>query len=168
MVECFDVFFQLCVGLDIVWLNVVLKYLFDYDLVDIVFLNERVNGLDEFVKSFEFYMMEYVEKYIGVDKDILIKVVWMIYEVGSVCVLWVMGVIQYIGGSDMSMVIFNLFFVIGNYGKFGVGLYLFWGYNNVQGVSDFGSMFDSFFGYEKVMDEKVCKKYEQGWGIDLL
>lgn len=77
----------------------------------------------------------------------------MIGQVDSVCVLWVMGVIQYIGGSDISMVIFNLLFVIGNYGKLGVGFYLLCGYNNVQGVSDFGSMFDRLLGYEKVMDE---------------
>lgn len=34
MVECFDLFVQLCVGLDIVWLNVIVKYLIENGKVD--------------------------------------------------------------------------------------------------------------------------------------
>jgi formate dehydrogenase major subunit len=91
----------------------------------------------------------------------------MIHEAGSVCALWAMGVTQHIGGSDTSTAISNLLLVTGNYGKPGAGSYPLRGHNNVQGASDFGSMPDSFPGYEKVTDEKARKKYEQGWGTDL-
>lgn len=74
MAERSDVFFQPRAGSDIVWLNAVSKYLLDHDLADTAFLKERVNGLDEFVKSLEPYTMEYAEKHTGVDKDTLIKV----------------------------------------------------------------------------------------------
>ncbi len=47
--------------------------------------------------------------------------------------------------------------VTGNYGKPGAGSYPLRGHNNVQGASDFGSMPDSFPGYEKVTDEKARK-----------
>ncbi|WP_146738248.1 molybdopterin-dependent oxidoreductase, partial [Bacillus tropicus] len=78
-----------------------------------------------------------------------------------------MGVTQHIGGSDTSTAISNMLLVTGNYGKPGAGSYPLRGHNNVQGASDFGSMPDSFPGYEKVTDEKARKKYEQGWGTDL-
>lgn len=167
MAERSDVFFQPRAGSDIVWLNAVSKYLLDHDLADTAFLKERVNGLDEFVKSLEPYTMEYAEKHTGVDKDTLIKVARMIHEAGSVCALWAMGVTQHIGGSDTSTAISNMLLVTGNYGKPGAGSYPLRGHNNVQGASDFGSMPDSFPGYEKVTDEKARKKYEQGWGTDL-
>ena len=47
------------------------------------------------------------------------------------------------------------------------GRYPLRGHNNVQGASDFGSMPDSFPGYQKVEDPEICRKFEQKWGTPL-
>jgi formate dehydrogenase major subunit len=49
----------------------------------------------------------------------------------------------------------------------GAGAYPLRGHNNVQGASDFGSMPDSYPGYQKVADDAVRTKFEAGWGVKL-
>lgn len=167
MAERADLFIQPKSGTDLVWLSAVTKYIVDQGWADEAFLMNRVNGLDEYVKSLDKYTMDYAEQVTGLPKETMIQVAKAIHESPTTSVLWAMGVTQHLGGSDTSTAISNLLLITGNYGKPGAGSYPLRGHNNVQGASDFGSMPDRFPGYEKVADDAVRAKYEKGWGVTI-
>ncbi|PRO65622.1 formate dehydrogenase subunit alpha [Alkalicoccus urumqiensis] len=167
MADRSDVFIQPKQGSDLVWLSAVTKYIVDNGLHDDSFLNDRVNGLQEYVDSLDKFTMAYAAEKTSISEDELKKVAHMIAEADTVCSLWAMGVTQHSGGSDTSTAISNLMLITGNYGKPGAGTYPLRGHNNVQGASDFGSMPNKYPGYEDVTDDDVRKRYEEAWGTPL-
>lgn len=152
---------------DLVWLSAITKYILDQGWADKDFINEQVNGYDEYYRSLEEYTLEHAEQVTGVSKDDLVQIAEMIHESNSLAVLWAMGVTQQVGGSDTSTAISNLLLITGNYGRPGTGSYPLRGHNNVQGASDFGSMPDRLPAYEKVADSKVRAKYSKAWGTEI-
>lgn len=167
MAERSDLFIRPSSGTDLVWLSAVTKYIIDQGWADESFLKDRVNGLDDYIKSLEKFTLQYTEEVTGIAEEELIKIATMIHQSNSTVALWAMGVTQHSGGSDTSTAISNLLLVTGNYGKPGTGAYPLRGHNNVQGASDFGSMPNMMPGYEEVTDEKVREKYEKAWGSPL-
>jgi formate dehydrogenase major subunit len=167
MAERSDLFVRPRAGTDMVWLSAITKYIIDQGWADEKFLQEKVNGLEEFVLNLEKYTLEFAEETTGISTDNLIKMAEMIHEAKSVSALWAMGVTQHLGGSDTSTAISNLLLVTGNYAKPGAGAYPLRGHNNVQGAGDFGSSPDNLPGYQKVSDPDVRKKFENAWGVRL-
>lgn len=154
-------------GTDLVWLAAVTKYILDQGWEDREFLQQRVNGVDEYIESLQEYTLDYAEKVTGIPKEELIRTATMIHEAKNVCILWAMGVTQHLGGTDTSTSIANLLLVTGNFGRPYTGAYPLRGHNNVQGASDFGTMPAWFPGYEPVQDEEVRSRYEKAWGVSL-
>lgn len=167
MAERSDLFVRPRAGTDMVWLSAITKYIIDQGWADEKFLQEKVNGLEEFVSNLEKYTLEFAEETTGISRDNLIKMAEMIHEAESVSALWAMGVTQHLGGSDTSTAISNLLLVTGNYAKPGAGAYPLRGHNNVQGAGDFGSSPDNLPGYQKVSDPDVRRKFENAWGVKL-
>ncbi|WP_235426963.1 formate dehydrogenase subunit alpha [Cohnella kolymensis] len=167
LAERADVFIRPVPGSDMIWLMAVTKYIIEQGWHDRKFIDERVNGFDEYVKSLDRYTLEYAADKSGVTREQLIKLAEMIHEAGSVCILWAMGVTQHIHGTDTSTAISNLLLITGNYGRTGTGAYPLRGHNNVQGACDFGTMPAWFPGYEAVQDESVRARYERAWGVSL-
>lgn len=167
MAERSDLFVRPRAGTDMVWLSAITKYIIDQGWADEKFLQEKVNGLEEFVSNLEKYTLEFAEETTGISRDNLIKMAEMIHQADSVSALWAMGVTQHLGGSDTSTAISNLLLVTGNYAKPGAGAYPLRGHNNVQGAGDFGSSPDNLPGYQKVSDSDVRKKFENAWAVKL-
>lgn len=152
---------------DIIWIQAVTKYIIDQGWADQAFIDERVNGFDDYVKSLEKYTLEYAEQETGLSKDELIDLATTIHEVETMCICWAMGVTQHIGGTETSTAISNLLLATGNYGKPGTGAYPLRGHNNVQGACDFGTMPAWLPGYEPVEDDEIRAKYEKAWGTKI-
>ncbi len=167
MAERADIFFRPKPSTDAVWLNAMAKHILEQGWHKREFVAEWVNGFEEYKKSLEPYTLEFAERTTGLSIELLKRVAKEIAEAESVCILWAMGVTQHCGGSDTSTSISNLLLLTGNYMRPGTGAYPLRGHNNVQGASDFGSMPDSFPGYQKVADDAVRAKFEAGWGIKL-
>ena len=127
-------------GTDLVWLSAISRYILDQGLAKTAFLDQWVNGLDEYRKSLEPFTLEAAEQTCGLSVETLKKVAHMIAEADGVCILWAMGVTQHTMGSDTSTAISNLLLVTGNYMRTGTGAYPLRGHNNVQGASDHGAM----------------------------
>nr|WP_144461310.1 formate dehydrogenase subunit alpha [Siminovitchia fortis] len=167
MAQRADLFIKPEPSSDLVWLSAVTKYIIDQGWADKDFIDEKVNGFDEYYKSLEEFTLEHAEQVTGISRDDMIRIAEMIHGSESLAVLWAMGVTQQMGGSDTSTAISNLLLVTGNYGRPGTGSYPLRGHNNVQGASDFGSMPDRFPGYEKVADKEVRAKYSEAWGTEV-
>src|SRR5579872_1271803 len=162
-----DIFIRPEPSTDAVWLNAIAKYIPDQGWHKQAFVDRWVNGFDEYKRSLEPYTMEFAEKRAGIAAETLKQIAREIAEADGVCILWAMGVTQHCGGSDTSTSISNLLLLTGNYMRSGAGAYPMRGHNNVQGTSDFGSMPNVYSGYQKVEDEEVRRKFEQGWQVSL-
>ncbi|ASF39171.1 formate dehydrogenase subunit alpha [Halobacillus halophilus] len=162
-----DRFFSPKSGTDLVWISAVTKYILDQGWEDQNFLNDWVNGFEDYRESLEPFTLEYAANMTGFSEEDLKDLAKEIVEAKTVSVCWAMGVTQHMLGSDTSTAISNLLLITGNYGKPGTGAYPLRGHNNVQGCSDFGSQPDQYPGYESVTDDEVRKRYEEAWGVDL-
>jgi formate dehydrogenase major subunit len=162
-----DVFLHPRPRTDFIWLSAISRYLLDNGLANTRFLNQWVNGLDEYRKSLEPFTLEAASRLCGLPVDTLKRVAHMIAKAEGVCILWAMGVTQHTNGSDTSTAISNLLLVTGNYMRPGTGAYPLRGHNNVQGASDHGSMPNSLTGYQSVDDPEVRACFEAGWKVKL-
>ena len=162
-----DLFLRPRPGTDLVWLSAVARYILDQGLAKTQFLDEWVNGLDEYRASLERFTMEFAAATCGLSIETLETVARMIVEAEGVCILWAMGVTQHSMGSDTSTAISNLLLVTGNYMRTGTGAYPLRGHNNVQGASDHGAMPNFLPGYQPVEDPEVRARFEAGWRVQL-
>ena len=162
-----DLFIRPKPGTDAAVLASVANYLINKGWVDKEFIEERVNGFEEFKEYVKQFTLDYVEGISGVPKDQIVRLAEMIHEAKSVVALWGMGVTQHLGGADTSTIISDLLLITGNYGKPGTGAYPMRGHNNVQGVSDFGCLPNYLPGYQRLDDENVVRKFEDSWKAKL-
>jgi len=162
-----DLFLHPKPGADIVWLSAVSRYLLDNGMANTQFLDQWVNGLQEYKKSLAPFTLEFAARTCGLSEDTLKKVAHVVAEASGVCVLWAMGVTQHSMGSDTSTAISNLLLITGNYMRTGTGAYPLRGHNNVQGASDHGAMPNFLTGYQSVDDPEVRSRFESHWKVRL-
>jgi formate dehydrogenase major subunit len=167
MAERADLFLHPKPGTDLVWLCAVTRYLLENELASTKFLNQWVNGLEDYQQSLEPFTMEFAAHKCGLSVETLKQVAHMIAEANGVCILWAMGITQHSMGSDASTAISNLLLVTGNYMRTGTGAYPLRGHNNVQGASDHGAMPNFLPGYQSVDDPEVRARFEIGWNVKL-
>jgi len=162
-----DIFLRPEPGTDLVWLSAVTRYLLDEGLADLKFVEQWVNGFDDYRKSLEPFTLEFAAETCGIPVATLKEVAHLIAAADGVCVAWAMGITQHSMGSDSSTAISNLLLVTGNYMRPGAGAYPMRGHNNVQGASDHGAMPNFLPGYQSVNDPEVRARFAAGWGVEL-
>jgi formate dehydrogenase major subunit len=162
-----DVFMRPHPGTDLIWLSAVSRYILEQGLAKTAFIEQWVNGLEEYRKSLEPFTLEAAEKATGLSVATLTNVARMIAAADGVCVLWAMGVTQHTMGSDTSTAISNLLLITGNYMRPGAGAYPLRGHNNVQGAGDHGAAPNVLPGYQSVDDPEVRERFESAWGVHL-
>jgi formate dehydrogenase major subunit len=162
-----DIYIHPKPGTDLVWLNAISRYLLDNGKADKTFLDQWVNGLEQYRKSLEPFTMEAASRITGLSIETITAMAHMIADSKRVCMVWAMGVTQHNQGSDTSTAISNLLLITGNYMRPGTGSYPMRGHNNVQGASDHGSMPNSLPGYQSVDDPEVRSRFEAAWKVQL-
>jgi formate dehydrogenase major subunit len=162
-----DIHFRPRPGTDLVWLSAMSKYMLDNGHAKQEFLDQWVNGLDEYRKSLEPFTMEYAARICEVPLETLEQVAEEIAAARSVAVLWAMGITQHMRASDGSTAISNLLLITGNYMRDEGGAYPLRGHNNVQGAGDIGAAPIYYPGYQLVADAANRKKFEDAWGVPL-
>jgi formate dehydrogenase major subunit len=168
MAERADIYLHMKPGTDLVWASAMSRYMFDNGYADMDFLNKHVKQMDKYRQSLEPFTMGFAEEITGVSRQQLIEAAEMIGQAKSACLMWAMGITQHSRGADTSTALSNLLLVSGNYGKPGSGGYPMRGHNNVQGASDFGTLYNLMPGYEQVSNEEVRKKWAEAWGLESL
>jgi formate dehydrogenase major subunit len=162
-----DIHFRPRPGTDLVWISAMSRYMLDNGYADQEFLDQWVNGLDEYRRSLEPFTMEFAARICDVPLETLQQVAKELAAARSIAVLWAMGITQHTHGSDGSTAISNLLLITGNYMKDEGGAYPLRGHNNVQGAGDIGAAPNVFPGYQSVTDPVIRKKFEDGWGVSL-
>lgn len=112
--------------------------------------------MDEICKEVEKWMLDEVENVIGVFEEKVLVVVWIMVENCFGILVWCMGGIQYYIGNNIMWVFCIFQLVLGNIGKFGGGVNIFCGYDNVQGVIDVGFNCYILLGYYGLVEGVWC------------
>lgn len=136
-------------------------------LYDEEFIQERVEGFEEYAASLESFTPELAEKISGVPADLIRKAAVAYGSAERAAIYWGMGISQSVHGTDNALSVANLALLTGNIGKAGTGLNPLRGQNNVQGCSDSGGLPNVFPGYQPVADPEIRAKFENYWGVGL-
>jgi formate dehydrogenase alpha subunit len=136
-------------------------------LHDQEFIEERVEGFEEYAASLEEYTPELAEKISGVPADLIRQAAVAFGSAERAAIYWGMGISQSVHGTDNALSVANLALLTGNIGKEGTGLNPLRGQNNVQGCSDSGGLPNVFPGYQPVTDPEIRAKFADHWGVDL-
>jgi len=162
-----DHFLQLKPGTDVVMFQALAHVIVNEGLVDQEFLDNRVEGFEEYLPSLEPFTPEYAEEICGVPAEAIRQAARLYGKANAAAIYWGMGISQSSHGTDNAISLANLALLTGNIGRPGTGLNPLRGQNNVQGCSDSGGLPNVYPGYQSVNDPEVRGKFEEYWGVSL-
>src|SRR5947209_17691735 len=87
MAERADLFLHPKPGTDLVWLSAITRHLLDTGKANTKFLNQWVNGLEEYRRSLEPFSLEAAAQQTGLSERTIRTVAHMIAEAKSTCIL---------------------------------------------------------------------------------
>lgn len=166
LAEIADVHLKQKPGTDTAWLMGLQHIIVKENWIDKAFIDERVEGWDEYVKSLDYFTPEKVEEITSIPKQDLYEAARLYATSGKGSIYYAMGITQHSKGVDNVRAIANLALITGNFGTEGTGVNPLRGQNNVQGACDMGALPNVFPGYQPVTDEQVREKFAKAWGID--
>jgi formate dehydrogenase major subunit len=167
MAERADLFIKPNPGTDLFWINAIARHIIDTGRANMAFINQWVNGFEDYRKSLEPFTMSEAVRVTGLTEQTLLSVAQHITDAKRLCILWAMGVTQHTMGADTSTAISNLLLITGNYMRPGTGAYPLRGHNNVQGAGDMGCAPDVLPGYQHVSQASVRANFEAAWGVPI-
>lgn len=140
-------------------------------LVNEQFVRERCDWAEfqdwaAFVSD-ERHSPEAVQKYTGVDPQLVRGAARLYAKGGNGAIYYGLGVTEHSQGSTTVMAIANLAMATGNIGRKGVGVNPLRGQNNVQGSCDMGSFPHELPGYRHISDDATRASFEALWGVTL-
>jgi len=167
MTQFAEHYLRLKPGTDVVLFQALAHVIVKEGLIDKEFIQERVEGLDEYLTSLDDFTPEYAEEVCGVPAEQIYKTARLYGNAKSAAIYWGMGISQSVHGTDNAISLANLALLTGNIGRPGTGLNPLRGQNNVQGCSDSGGLPNVYPGYQLVSDPESRKKFENRWGTSL-
>ncbi len=162
-----DFYLQLKPGTDVVMFQALAHVIVNEGLVDQEFLDNRVEGFEEYLPSLEPFTPEYAEEICGVPAEAIRQAARLYGKANAAAIYWGMGISQSSHGTDNAISLANLALLTGNIGRPGTGLNPLRGQNNVQGCSDSGGLPNVYPGYQSVNDPELRRKFEEYWGVSL-
>ena len=159
-----DVHLQLIPGTNVALFNGLAKILFQNGQVDQAYLQERVEGIEEYTAFIDSICLEEVARITGVELDSMQRAASLIGASGGSLFVHGLGLSELEQGTVSVMTLCNLGMLTGSIGKPGAGMLPLRGQNNVQGSADMGSMPNQFTGYQSLEDETVRERLSNIWG----
>ena len=152
-------------GTDIALLNGMMHVIISENLYAKEYVAERTENFEALKQTVGKYSPEYVAKITGVPAEDIIQAARLYAGHEKSMIAYAMGLTQHTCGVDNVKTIANLAMLTGHVGKECTGVNPLRGQNNVQGACDMGALPNVFSGYQKVIDENSCQKFEEHWGV---
>ncbi|MFH1868617.1 MAG: formate dehydrogenase subunit alpha [Candidatus Omnitrophota bacterium] len=162
-----DIFLQNSPGSDVSLMMGMMRVIYEEELFDKTFVDERCENFDAFKASLDSFTKELVEKTTGLGWQDIQKAARMYAKNKPAALFYAMGLTQHTHGTDNVLATSNLALLTGNVGKPSAGVNPLRGQNNVQGACDMGALPNVYPGYQKVNIPEVQKKFESAWGYCL-
>jgi len=154
-------------GTDVALLMGMARVIFDEELLDKAFINERCENFIEFMNSLEAFDLDRVSEITGVLAATIAEAARVYATNGPSAILYAMGITQHSHGTDNVLATANLAMLTGNVGKPSSGVNPLRGQNNVQGACDMGALPNVYPGYQGVAGPALRAKFEDAWGCTL-
>jgi formate dehydrogenase (NADP+) alpha subunit len=167
LVNYADIWLQLKPGTNVALVMGLIHVIFNNNLEDHEFINNRCENYSEFKESLPYYTPERVESITGVPSSLIIDTAKMYASCKPSSILYTLGVTEHTNGTDGVMALANLAMITGNIGKPGSGVNPLRGQNNVQGACDMGALPNVFTGYQPVNSVEVVRKFSKAWDTEL-
>lgn len=129
-----DLHLKIRPGTDIYLFNAVANFLISNNLYDRKFVEDRVDGFEEFSRLIKSYTIQEAERITGIEQHIIVEFARLISQ-KPVIFSWGLGLTQ-TGGPKAVRSLINLALLTGNVGIDGAGLLVYRGQTNVQGSGD--------------------------------
>nr|WP_277397829.1 formate dehydrogenase subunit alpha [Natranaerofaba carboxydovora] len=162
-----DVRLDLKPGSNVALLNGLARIIYNENLYDKDFVEERTEGFSAWTDIIQEYTLERVEEITGIPQEKLYEAAKMIGQSEKTTFVYAMGITQHTSGTYNVFSIANLALLTGNVGKEGAGVAPLRGQNNVQGACDMGALPNYFPAYQAVDNDKVRRKFEDYWNFEL-
>jgi len=168
MAEIAKINLQPRIGTDVLVFNALAKIIVEERLYNQEFVENRVEGFEEFRNWIKNFSLKQAEKIAGLSIESLREVARIYATSKASMILWSMGITQHITGTDNVMVLSNLALLTGQIGKPGAGLAPLRGQNNVQGACDMGVLAEFYPGYQKTEKKETLEKFRKLWDVEEL
>lgn len=155
------------VGSDVAVLNGMMHIIVKNDWHDKSYMEERCEGVEEFLATLDAYTPDKVETITGIAPADLEKMAELYATNSPASILYAMGITQHTTGVDNVKSVCNLAMLCGNVGVKNGGVNPLRGQNNVQGACDMGGLPNVFPAYQPVTVEANTEKFSKAWGKEL-
>jgi formate dehydrogenase major subunit len=151
---------QLKPGTNVVLLNGLGHVIAAESLLDRRFIEERTEGVEDWLATVKEYSPETVERLTDVPADDIRRAARMYATSGASLSVHGLGVTEHRWGSHGVMALVDLALATGNIARPGTGINPLRGQNNVQGASDSGCLPTHFIGYQALDDPAVAARHQ--------
>nr|MDJ0774630.1 formate dehydrogenase subunit alpha [Mastigocoleus sp. MO_167.B18] len=164
LAEYADLHLQLLPGTNVPLFNALAKVLIAEDLIDRDYLNERVEGYEEFRTFVNNFNFDEIASITTVGTNLIRKAARLIGSCGQTLFVHGLGLSELTQGTASVMTLCNLGMLTGSIGRPGAGMLPLRGQNNVQGNADMGGMPNLITGYQPLSNPELRQRLETLWG----
>ncbi len=147
--------------------NAMANVILEESLQDQAFIDKRTEGFAEFEKAVADYAPQSVTEKTGLSEDEIREAARAYASANKAAIISTVGIDHAGGNEKLVLALANLALLTGNLGKESAGLYLPYGENNLQGVSDMGALPAVLTGYQHVKEKAVREKFNRAWGVEI-
>lgn len=164
LAEYADLHLQLLPGTNVPLFNALAKVLIEKNLIDRDYLNERVEGFEEFHSFVNQLSLEEIASITTVETNLIHEAARLIGSYGQTLFVHGLGLSELTQGTASVMTLCNLGMLTGSIGREGAGMLPLRGQNNVQGNADMGGMPNLITGYQPLNNPELRQRLETLWG----
>jgi len=158
-----DDYFPVRVGGDVAFLNGVLKWLIEWNAIDVEFIRSHTVGWNELVSTLAGQNWPDLERLSGTSRDHMRRFARIYADAGSAIFIWSMGLTQHKHGVDNVKAVVNAALARGMIGRANCGVVPIRGHSGVQGGAECGAVPDQFPGGVPVNPENA-ERWSKIWG----
>jgi formate dehydrogenase alpha subunit len=167
LAEDAHIWMRLRPGTDIALINGIMNIILAKGWEDRKFIEERVEGFEQFEENLKKFPPEVVSKITGIPIEQMEEAARIYASAERAQIFYTLGITEHTCGTDNVMTLANLAMLTGNIGKESSGVNPLRGQNNVQGACDMGALPNVFAGYQTVSSPTMCAKFEEAWAVTL-
>ena len=167
LAEMSDLYLPLRVGTDVALLLGMAHVIVRENLLDHKFIEERTNGIEEYIAHVKQFTPEWASEITGVPAKDIEKAAIMYASADKASIYYTLGITEHICGVDNVQSLSNLALMTGHLGREGCGINPLRGQNNIQGAGDAGTAPSDYPGYQSVLKPENREKFEKAYGREM-
>ncbi len=167
LVDVSTAYLPLKEGTEVALLNAMANVIISEGLHDQDFVDKRTEGFAELKKAVDQYSPAYAAGITGLGEEEIRSAARAYASAEKAVIVSDACAGEYIGGADFVRALANLAMLTGNVGKEATGVYVPYGENNLQGMTDMGVLPNIATGYQHLKEKAVRDKFSKAWGVEI-